>query len=462
MFCSKCHTHINDDSIKFCSRCGNELNEKERKFSSFKTSINKFNSTFKSTIRSTSSFKKTTNLNTDINSQNISSNIIPTISQENQIGMTHDEQAAYSRQYSNLTKNPIKTHEEQAAYSRQYSNLTKNPIKTHDEQAAYSRQYSNLTKNPNKSHDEQYNYNVRYSFNNKNTVTSDNDYRKYYINENASEIMKGKFSFPALIFGPLYLIYRKMYTYGIILQVLIFILNYFLGSEVSTIVQIAIHFSIASKVNIWYLNHVNKKIQSIKSKNSDKSSSEIVNLCMAEGGTIKFKTFIILLIVIYIMNAIINALYEYNYNNYVEDTNILDNNSTFSNTTGYQYSVPNELIEQVNYDNIQSYTYQDENTSCVFEVEKKLNNQAPIKYLQQENIYYQNSNKSAIYTKESKYLNWYYQSLYENNLHITMYAAKGTDSNTLFTLQTTIYYSDNNSICNSFSEQIINNFKESN
>ena len=275
MFCSKCHTHIIDDSIKFCSRCGNELEtDKRKKFSSFKPSINKFNSTFKSTIKHSVISNKQNNID-KIKIQTQETNTTD-ISQQNNIGMTHDELAAYSRQYSGLNKNPIKTHDEQAAYSRYYSGLTKNPVMTHDEL---------------------FNYNVRYSFNKIDNIqppTSDVDYRNAYINTNIKDIINTKFSIPALLFGPLYLMYRKMTVLGLILQIFIFYILITMESSVGTAIHLIINIIIACKFREIYLNYVNKQVQNIKAKNPDKSTTELINICKYKGGTKEFKTLIIL------------------------------------------------------------------------------------------------------------------------------------------------------------------------
>lgn len=458
MFCSKCHTYIKDDSMKFCSRCGNELTDnKTSKFSSFKPSINKFNSTFRSTIKS--SFKPTITTVANENEIEREHHDNTNISQENTIGMTHDEQAAYSRQYSGLNKDPRMTHDQQAAYSRKYSNLNKDPRLTHDEQAAYSRKYSNLNKNPHKSHDEQYNYSIRYSYNDTSSITSDNDYRKYFIGQNANEIMKLKFSLPGFIFGPLYLIYRKMYVLGIFLQLFIFIALYNLGSDANILIQFLINIAIGTKANLWYINYTNKKIQSIKNNNPDKSSSELVEIIAKQGGTIPIKTFFILLIILYITTQVITGIYEINTNEIKKVNNNYSQDIKLTKTIeNYQYEIPKELSQKVDYKHLQSYTYNDIENDCVFVIESQPNDLDAKEYLQnQSNNVFNEYNSANIYVKKVNDIYWYYQQLDTNNLSIYKYATSD-NSERILTLITTTYEQTNNK-CKILSEEIINSFK---
>ena len=439
MFCSKCHTHIIDDSIKFCSRCGNELEtDKRKKFSSFKPSINKFNSTFKSTIKHSVISNQKNNIK-EINNVKKQEHNITNISQPNNIGMTHDEQATYSRQYSGLNKNPIKTHDEQAAYSRYYSGLTKNPVKTHDEQ---------------------YNYNVRYSFNkidNIQTPTSDVDYRNAYINTNIKDIINTKFSIPALLFGPLYLMYRKMTVLGLILQIFIFYILITMESSVGTAIHLIINIIIACKFREIYLNYVNKQVQNIKVKNPDKSTTELINICKYKGGTKEFKTIIILGIILYALFEFISNNSDYTNKN----TNIINNNSE-KQIDLYKYEIPNDLTEEETSSNYHSYSYSYYNNleSCKFLITYGYSDSSSANFLLQEKKYYPEYNSSNIQIREKNNLRWYYQNLVSTNNKIYMYAYQDYTNNKLFLITTTSNELDEHNKCEQITNQIINSFKK--
>jgi len=91
------------------------------------------------------------------------------------------------------------THENQVKYSKKYSNASED-IKTHEDLFSYSLLYSNMYKNK---------------------VTSNEDYLKAYIGKNYEIIRKEKLSISAFIFGPFYLIYRKMWLSALLVFLLI-------------------------------------------------------------------------------------------------------------------------------------------------------------------------------------------------------------------------------------------------
>ena len=82
MFCSKCHTEIRDENIKFCPRCGQEIGNKRT------TNHFYFGSTFKKTNE-------------------------------------HENQYEYSKNYSNVIDDNPDTHQEQYNYSKNYSDVKK-------------------------------------------------------------------------------------------------------------------------------------------------------------------------------------------------------------------------------------------------------------------------------------------------------------------------------------------------
>ena len=174
MFCSKCHTEIREEDIKYCPRCGQAIG-KNRTNNHFY---------FKSSL-------KTKN--------------------------EHENQYEYSKDFSNVKDDTLDTHQEQYEYSKNYSDIKKENLDEHNTQYNYSKDYSNVTKDKAEEHENQYNYSAKYSDVNTMNITSDEDYVKAYIKYNYNLIKKQKINIGALIFGPFYCIYRKMYFLGIIL-----------------------------------------------------------------------------------------------------------------------------------------------------------------------------------------------------------------------------------------------------
>ena len=310
MFCQKCHTEILDDSIQFCTRCGTKLNKKKGKFSSFSTG-NTFKYTSKYGKKSNGDKYNYENIGNDETLKRILAEDNNGCNDQTPSANNHNSQFNYSMKYSGVTKKR-QTHDEQFNYSKNYSGVTKKG-QTLDEQYNYSKNYSVATNSQQaKAYQQQQRQQAAYQQQQATytqPITSDDAYRMAFIGTNKESIIKNKFSVPALFFGPLYLIYRKMYVLGITLQVIIYVLMLTLGEDGSSI-QMFINIFLAIKFNSLYLNFVNKQVKKIRENNNDKSSTEILNICKKQGNTIQLKTFAILLVILFFIAEIAAATSE--------------------------------------------------------------------------------------------------------------------------------------------------------
>lgn len=466
MFCSKCHTFIEDDSMRFCSRCGEELKRNKRKnFSSFTTNINKFNSTFKSTMKSSSSsFKKITTApvtqepvvyNDQYDYSKQYSNIT------NDQPQTHAEQAAYSRQYSGLNKDPRMSHEQQAAYSRQYSGLNKDPRMTHDQQAAYSRQYSNLNKNPNKTHDEQYNYSVQYSYNNTNStpVMSDADYRNNFIGSNYKNVIKAKFSVPALFFGPAYLIYRKMYVQAIAIQLALVLTAVTIGVSADSLL-ILVNIFLGVKFTKTYLNFVDKKVKKIKMDNPDKSSTEILNICKTKGGTIDIGKFFGILIILYLVNSITTAIVD------IDEKSVEEKQDRIYVVQDYNYYVPGDFETIDTSPSGQTHEYYTTNgTTCEYKIKaiRTSGSQYQEIYNKQRELALTHniSDYTSEYKNNTSWLRQEYKSLTDDEV-IQLYVSKDYSTSTVYSLELNVEDNYDLVTCELYADKILSTFEREN
>ncbi len=109
---------------------------------------------------------------------------------------------------------------------------------------------------------------------------------KAYIGENYEKIEKKKFSFPAMFLGCFYLLYRRMYAYGILAFFVYLFINFscVAGFGFLILIQIAISIFLGIKANELYLKEVNKKVDNIIKDNKDKSSAELKSICEDQGG----------------------------------------------------------------------------------------------------------------------------------------------------------------------------------
>ena len=375
MFCSKCHTEIRDENIKFCPRCGQEIGNKRT------TNHFYFGSTFKKTNE-------------------------------------HENQYDYSKNYSNVLDDNPDTHQEQYNYSKSYSDVKKDKTDEHDKQYDYSKNYSDVKKDKADEHENQYRYSAKYSDANTINITSDEDYIKAYINNNYNSIKKQKFNIAALIFGPFYCIYRKMYLLGIILIIIESSFLFSIGGDYSTLVELFINLYLAIKINEIYLKKVNNNIETIKSNNPDKTSKELIEICSKKGGTIPIKLFIILLFIIPMIISILTILFEY-------DESI--NEKTISNNTykvrDITFNTPNNF-EEMTTNEIYYYMKSNDNKCYLntFSISYSgdINN-----YLSYNSNSSSNTNKTDIYTWEHKNNNWNYimmnTSYGEKDIYATKY-----------------------------------------
>ena len=101
-----------------------------------------------------------------------------------------------------------------------------------------------------------------------------------------------------LIFGPAYLLYRKMYLFGTILLILTNILIFLsITNKYSFIfiwINLLITLFLAIEIKKIYIKHCKKKINNIKNKN--KTEEEILNILKEKGGTNKLFAIIAILI----------------------------------------------------------------------------------------------------------------------------------------------------------------------
>lgn len=449
MFCPKCHTQILDDSIKFCSRCGESLEKKKRK-NTFSNNSSFSSISASSTFKYMSKYGKKTN--NDFNYDN----------QKNEEAL---ERALNNDQVECNINQPINTnnHNDQFNYSVNYSGVTKRN-QSHNQQFDYSKKYSNVTKKS-KTHDEQYEYSQNYSNATQQQVTSDDSYKLAFIGKNKESIIKSKISVPALIFGPLYLIYRKMYTLGVTLVLILFVLLIYFGENISSF-QIFINVILALKFKIIYLNYVNKKVEEIKNNSQNKTTTEILYECSQKGNTLTFKSIIKYTIAFYILSIICSAIYEVKQKSIELPINDNQNTTIGAYEIGnYKFYTPYILNQTVKTSTSNVYEHhpnEDINKNCIFQVNRTYTKNNIETYLMIEQQKYPNYKISNIY-KETKTneITWYYQYLYPqiSNDYIKINAMKDHYSNEIYSITTMSY---NTNECEEITNNIINNFKKKN
>lgn len=166
-----------------------------------------------------------------------------------------------------------------------------------------------------------------------NSVYSDETLIKAYIGKKAEKIMTSKFSVWAFFFGPIYLLYRKMYLYGLALWLIYVIAGIFL-SEYSLTISLAGSIFLGIKFKDLYLKHVQEQVTKIKQKNPG-LSYELLTLNCSKKGTenIVFVLIISAMLFLLLIYAIVSII-VYFVNN-IKTENILSCESPEGNITLY-------------------------------------------------------------------------------------------------------------------------------
>ena len=191
------------------------------------------------------------------------------------------------------------------------------------------------------------------------------EYYRHYIGDNYYNF-KNKFNIFALIFGGLYIFYRKQYLFGAL-----FIIITILSILFSPIIAIILHLLLGLTFNQNYLRYINKKSRQIKMKNLDKSKEEILRMCSERGGTsflsAMFSVIVVLVIVIIILN-----IGGTNLKGNKGKTIIKVSNNKISNLI---FEVPSKF-EPSNYntDTYRSYTYNEDKNYCRIKIETRKDN----------------------------------------------------------------------------------------
>ena len=115
-------------------------------------------------------------------------------------------------------------------------------------------------------------------------VPFDSELLDAYIGKNAEKIKNKKFSWCTLLFNFIYLFYRKMWLYGILVIIASLVINivvYPYGGLFTLIGLIVFSF----KIKGIYLKDAQDKINNLIKENPTKTKEEIKALCMKKGGT---------------------------------------------------------------------------------------------------------------------------------------------------------------------------------
>ena len=362
--------------------------------------------------------------------------------------------------------------EENCQYGDNISNSKYDSTSCHGKQYDYSNTYSHTKKDSDTKYTQSYEYDDKYTIDQSKyayamTTDSggDDKYVKAYIGQNYQSIKKMKFSFPALIFGPWYLLYRKVWGYAIAIIIISIAAQFLLTSDLKDFVNIIMNIFVACKFQSIYMKQAEDKVEQIKQQNLDKTTNELLDICRKKGGT-STKAPAIIIISALILIPII-AMYVYT-NDSVDVEN--ENNTEIveeveEENNEFTYTIPQGFIKAYGSGFYNRFEYQVNNSiKCNLTVDKTtlIRNYPDEKtYLEKKmNIVANTTNQPIpVMSLNLNGKNWKYMNIETPQRSETMYAYK-TDKE-IYVIKTYDYKINNqtNTICKTKYNEFLNSVK---
>ena len=362
--------------------------------------------------------------------------------------------------------------EENCQYGDNISNSKYDSTSCHGKQYDYSNTYSHTKKDSDTKYTQSYEYDDKYTIDQSKyayamTTDSggDDKYVKAYIGQNYQSIKKMKFSFPALIFGPWYLLYRKVWGYAIAIIIISIAAQFLLTSDLKDFVNIIMNIFVACKFQSIYMKQAEDKVEQIKQQNLDKTTNELLDICRKKGGT-STKAPAIIIISALILIPII-AMYVYT-NDTVDVEN--ENNNEIveeveEENNEFTYTIPQGFIKAYGSGFYNRFEYKVNNSiKCNLTVDKTtlIRNYPDEKtYLEKKmNIVANTTNQPIpVMSLNLNGKNWKYMNIETPQRSETMYAYK-TDKE-IYVIKTYDYKINNqaNTICKTKYNEFLNSVK---
>ena len=362
--------------------------------------------------------------------------------------------------------------EETCQYGDNISNSKYDSTSCHGKQYDYSNTYSHTKKDSDTKYTQSYEYDDKYTIDQSKyayamTTDSggDDKYVKAYIGQNYQSIKKMKFSFPSLIFGPWYLLYRKVWGYAIGIFIISIAAAILLSSDIADIINTFINIFLAFKFQSIYMKQAEENVEQIKQQNLDKTTNELLDICRKKGGTSSKAPAIIILIAVILIPII--AMYVYT-NDSVDVEN--ENNTEIveeveEENNEFTYTLPQGFIKAYGSGFYNRFEYQVNNSiKCNLTVDKTtlIRNYPDEKtYLEKKmNIVANTTNQPIpVMSLNLNGKNWKYMNIETPQRSETMYAYK-TDKE-IYVIKTYDYKINNqtNTICKTKYNEFLNSVK---
>ena len=291
----------------------------------------------------------------------------------------------------------------------------------------------------------------------KNISSENDDLSGIYISKNNEKIKKGKFSFPTLFFGPLYLLYRKIWLVGFI-WIVALIISLIVIPTYTIIIYLVFSIVSAMVFNQFYLNSVDKKVEKIKKENLDRTSEEIVQIVKRKGGVSIVS--IIVIIFFFIGITTVSGLFLL-FNTITKGISSELKDSVQKYDDGLEYVI-SDGFETGSISNFyKRYSYYGENSSCSATIKNTTSGYyASIEEYLKYNVYTRGTDiSSEIDAKVINDKEWYFQVVKTTYAYKYYYATE--NNGTMYLVEFDIN-KDQDNFCSNSLQSFINslNFKD--
>lgn len=353
-----------------------------------------------------------------------------------------------------------KTENTNCQYGDNISNSAYDSSSCHTKQYNYSYNYSNKTKptyNLNASHQEQYDYSAKFNYIKTATETySEDEYLENYIGANYNAIKNQKFSFSTLLFGEIYLIYRKLWFQAFTCFLFSLLSILYLKDNYTIIAIIAIRIFYGLNFRETYINIAEKRVEQIKQSNLDKNSQELLKYCKKKGKPITAIPILIAIIAFIIFTVVLPMYYEQKQLQPIPEIPKQDEEIILPSSLSY--SIPNGFVKSNTDINAKNYLYSVPNTLEICRI--MIWEETTDKYPTEESIInnnfkrYTNIENNSInltYFNNKTWKSTYTEKVYtEKDIYkIAMYATK--HNNRIYAFET--YHNMTNSYVDNVCEQ---------
>ncbi len=119
-----------------------------------------------------------------------------------------------------------------------------------------------------------------------NDSASDRELLRAYIGKGYEKIISSPFNVFAFLFTMLYALYRKMYSYSLIILVIVAAVFVFIKKPIIVlIVYLILAIFVGFTINKIYISFAKRKISKIKQKNTNMHYQDLRDICSLSGGT---------------------------------------------------------------------------------------------------------------------------------------------------------------------------------